>query len=132
MHTLNARVLRLPGIFGRIFFVRRVYRETRNTMKNKGNKSVTEEIIPHLGLREVNEVALVLGEILRRPFLLLALILEDLDLVFAAEIVAAAAAAHVRHYCGHASDGHRLPCPLSYSLLANRLVFGGEMRLRRR
>lgn len=74
-------------------------------------------MIPHLGLREVNEVALVLGEVLRGPFLLLALILEDLDLVFAAEIVAAAAAAHVRHYCGHASDGHRLPLSLSLSLV---------------
>ena len=70
---------------------------------------------PHLRLGKINEIALVLGEVLRGPLLLLALILEDLDLVFAAEIVAAAAAAHVRHYCGHASDGHRLPCLLSYS-----------------
>lgn len=89
---------------------------------------------PHLGLRKVDEIALVLGEVLRGPLLLLALILEDLDLVFAAEIVAAAAAAHVRHYCGHASDGHRLlPCRVSYSSLADRLVSRGqgEIRLRR-
>lgn len=62
----------------------------------------------HLGLREVDEGALFLSEILGGPLLVLALILEDLELVLAAEIVAAAAAAHVRHYCWP-SDGHRLP-----------------------
>lgn len=60
----------------------------------------------HLGFRKIDEITLILGKVLGRPLLFFALILEDLDLVFATEIVAAAAAAHVRHYCG-ASDGHR-------------------------
>lgn len=63
----------------------------------------------HLRLREVDEGTFLLREVLGGPLLVLALILEDLDLVFAAEIVAAAAAAHVRHYCWP-SDGHRLSC----------------------
>lgn len=62
----------------------------------------------NLRFREVDEGTFLLREILGGSLLLLALILEDLDLVFAAEIVAAAAAAHVRHYCWP-SDGHRLP-----------------------
>lgn len=71
----------------------------------------------HLGLGEIDEIALVLRKVLRGPLLLLALIFEDLDLVFAAEIVAAAAAAHVRHYCGPSDGLRRLSCPLSLSLL---------------
>lgn len=64
--------------------------------------------LAHLGFGEVDEVALVLGEILRRRLVFLALMLVELDLVLGGELVAAvAAAAHVRHYCGHASDGHR-------------------------
>lgn len=63
----------------------------------------------HLRFCEVDEGTFLLREVLGGPLLVLALILEDLDLVFAAEIVAAAAAAHVRHYCWP-SDGHRLSC----------------------
>lgn len=82
----------------------------------------------HLRLREIDEIALVLGEILRGSLLLLALILEDLDLVFAAEIVAAAAAAHVWHYCEHASDDRR---PL-FSLVVTsvQLSYLDEIRMR--
>lgn len=84
----------------------------------------------HLRLREIDEIALVLGEILRGSLLLLALILEDLDLVFAAEIVAAAAAAHVWHYCEHASDDRR---PL-FSLVVTsiQLSYLDEIRMRLR
>lgn len=70
--------------------------------------------LTHLGFGKVDEIALVLGEILRGRLVLLALMFVELDLVFGGELVAAvAAAAHVRHYCGHASDGHRLPGYLS-------------------
>lgn len=68
----------------------------------------------HLGFGKVDEVALVLGEVLRGRLVLLAFMLVELDLVLGGELVAAvAAAAHVRHYCGHASDGRRPPGFLS-------------------
>lgn len=59
----------------------------------------------HLRLGEIDERALLLGQVLRGPLLVFALVLEDLDLVLAAEVVPAAAAAYVRHRCVRACVG---------------------------
>lgn len=64
--------------------------------------------LTHLGFGKIDEIALVFGEVLRGGLVLLPLMLVKLDLILGGELVAAvAAAAHVRHYYGHASDGHR-------------------------
>lgn len=79
-----------------------------------------------LWLGKIDERTLLLCKILRWSFLILTLILEYLDLVLAAEIIATAAAAHVRHYyfARRPSDGtDRASTPVRWQVVAVIIYF---------